>query len=111
MLDSMRKAASGWVAKLLLSLLVLSFGVWGVSSSMLTSSGPRSVIEVGNATVSPVEFRLAYDRQLRGMSQQFGTKLTREQAVSLGIDQQVLSQLSAGALLDNLAKDMGLGVS
>jgi peptidyl-prolyl cis-trans isomerase D len=111
MLDSMRKAAGGWVAKLLMALLVLSFGVWGVSSSMLTGSGPRSVIDVGNATVSPVEFRLAYDRQLRGMSQQFGTKLTREQAVAMGIDQQVLSQLSAGALLDNLAKDMNLGIS
>ncbi len=111
MLDSMRKASGGWVAKLLLSLLVLSFAVWGVSSSMMTGAGPRSVIEVGNATVSPVEFRLAYDRQLRSLSQQFGTKLTREQAASLGIDQQVLSQLSAGALLDNLAKDMNLGIS
>jgi peptidyl-prolyl cis-trans isomerase D len=111
MLDSMRKASSGWVAKFLLSLLVLSFGVWGVSSSMMSGTGPRSVIEVGDATVSPVEFRLAYDRQLRAMSQQFGTKLTREQAASLGIDQQVLSQLSAGALLDNLAKDMNLGIS
>ncbi len=111
MLDSMRKASGGWVAKLLLSLLVLSFGVWGVSSSMMSGTGPRTVIEVGNSNVSPVEFRLAYDRQLRGMSQQFGTKLTREQAVALGIDQQVLSQLSAGALLDNLAKDMNLGIS
>lgn len=111
MLDSMRKAASGWVAKLLLSLLVISFAVWGVSSSMLTGVGPRSVIEVGNASVTPVEFRLAYDRRLRGMSEQFGTRLTREQAASLGIDQQVLSQLSAGALLDNLAKDMNLGIS
>lgn len=111
MLETMRKASGGWVAKLLLSLLVLSFGVWGVSSSMLTGAAPRSVIEVGSATVSPVEFRLAYDRQLRAMSQQFGTRLTREQAQSVGIDQQVLSQLSAGALLDDLAKDMNLGIS
>ncbi len=111
MLETMRKASGGWVAKLLLSLLVLSFGVWGVSSSMLTGAAPRSVIEVGSAIVTPVEFRLAYDRQLRAMSQQFGTRLTREQAQSVGIDQQVLSQLSAGALLDDLAKDMNLGIS
>ena len=111
MLDSMRKAAGGWVAKLLLGLLVVSFAVWGVSSSMLTGAGSRSVMEVGSATVSPVEFRLAYDRQLRGLSQQFGARITREQAVALGIDQQVMSQLSAGALLDDLAKDMALGIS
>jgi peptidyl-prolyl cis-trans isomerase D len=111
MLDSMRKAASGWVAKVLLGLLVISFAVWGVSSSMLTGPQATSVLEAGTARVSPVEFRLAYDRQLRAVSQQFGQRLTREQAVSLGIDNQVIQQLSAGALLDNLAGDMNLGIS
>ena len=38
MLDSLRKAAGTWVAKLLLVLLVLSFAVWGISGSMM--SGP-----------------------------------------------------------------------
>lgn len=111
MLDSMRKAASGWVAKLLLGLLVVSFAIWGVSSSMLSGPVSNTVLKAGGASVSPVEFRLAYDRQLRAYSQQFGQRLTREQAVALGLDAQVLQQLSAGALLDNLAADMNLGIS
>ncbi|MCU0831862.1 MAG: SurA N-terminal domain-containing protein [Rhizobiaceae bacterium] len=111
MLDSLRKASSGWVAKLLLGLLVISFAVWGVSSSMLTGPQSASVIEAGNARVTPIEFRLAYDRQIRAISQQFGQRLTREQAQTFGVDQQVIQQLSAGALLDHLASDMSLGIT
>jgi peptidyl-prolyl cis-trans isomerase D len=111
MLDSLRKASSGWVAKLLLGLLVISFAVWGVSSSMLTGPQATTVLQAGDASVSPVEYRLAYDRQIRAVSQQFGQRLTREQAQAFGIDQQVIQQLSAGALLDNLAKGMSLGIT
>ena len=45
------------------------------------------------------------------MSQQLGTQLTREQAAAFGVDQQVLAQLVAGAVLDEQARKLGLGVS
>ncbi|WP_127523293.1 SurA N-terminal domain-containing protein [Mesorhizobium sp. Z1-4] len=110
MLDSLRQAATTWVAKLLLGLLVLSFAVWGISGSIFGGPG-NSVLTAGETSVSIVEYRLAYDRQLNVMSRQFGTRLTREQAAALGIDQQVLSQLVAGALLDEQASEMRLGLS
>ena len=45
------------------------------------------------------------------MSQQFGTRITREQAKALGIEDQVLAQLVAGAVLDEQASELGLGLS
>lgn len=111
MLDSLRSAAGTWVAKLLLLLLVLSFAVWGISGQMAGDVGGSAVITAGDTTVSTTEYRLAYDRQLSVLSQRFGTRITREQAVALGVDQQVLSQLVAGAVLDEQARMMGLGVS
>lgn len=110
MLDSLRKAAGTWVAKLLLILLVLSFAVWGISGQFLGGAG-NSVVSVGDTDVSINEYRLAYDRQVSVMSQQFGTRLTREQATALGIDNQVLAQLVAGAVLDEQAGEMQLGLS
>ncbi len=110
MLDSLRQAAKSWVAKLLLGLLVLSFAVWGISGSIFGGPG-NNVITAGNTGVSVIDYRLAYDRQLQVMSRQFNTRLTREQAQALGIDQQVLSQLIAGALLDEQASEMTLGLS
>jgi peptidyl-prolyl cis-trans isomerase D len=111
MLDSLRKAAGTWVAKLLLLLLVGSFAVWGVSGQLVNGVGGNSVITTGGTAVSATDYRLAYDRQISVMSQQFGTRLTREQATALGIDNQVLAQLVAGAVLDEQARKLGLGVS
>jgi peptidyl-prolyl cis-trans isomerase D len=77
----------------------------------VTGFGGNSVVTAGSTTVSPIEYRLAYDRQIAVMSQQFGTRLTREQAKALGIEDQVLAQLVAGAVLDEQARELGLGLS
>ncbi|MEQ1944330.1 SurA N-terminal domain-containing protein [Mesorhizobium sp. VNQ89] len=111
MLTALRNAAGTWVAKLLLVLLVLSFAVWGISGQIATGFGGNSVVTAGGTTVSPIEYRLTYDRQLAVMSQQFGTRLTRDQARALGIEDAVLGQLVAGAVLDEQASQLGLGLS
>ena len=111
MLSILRSAAGTWVAKGLLLLLVVSFAIWGISGQLAQDFAANSVLTAGQTTVSPNEFRLAYDRQLQLLSQQFGQRISREQASALGIDQQVLAQLAAGAVLDEQARAMGLGVS
>ncbi len=111
MLSALRNAAGTWVAKLLLMLLVVSFAIWGISGSLINGFGGNSVVIAGGTSVSPIEYRLAYDRQLNVMSQKFGTRLTREQAKALGIEDQVLAQLVAGAVLDEQANELGLGLS
>ncbi|TPM47332.1 peptidylprolyl isomerase [Mesorhizobium sp. B2-2-3] len=112
MLGVLRSAAGTWVAKLLLSLLVVSFAVWGVSGRLMGGlAGHDSVITAGGTKVSINEYRLAYDRQLAVMSQQFGQRLTHEQAKALGVDNQVLAQLVSGAVLDEQARKLGLGLS
>lgn len=110
MLTLLRNAAGTWVAKLLLILLVLSFAVWGISGQITSGFGSH-VVSVGKTRVSINEFRLAYDRQVSQFSQQFGRQITREQAQAFGIDQMVLSQLVAGAVLDEQAREMRLGLS
>ncbi|CCV06998.1 Peptidyl-prolyl cis-trans isomerse D [Mesorhizobium metallidurans STM 2683] len=112
MLGTLRSAAGTWVAKLLLSLLVLSFLVWGISGRLMGGLGGKdAVITAGGTKVSINEYRLAYDRQISLMSQQFGQRITREQATALGIDNQVLAQLVSGAVLDEQARKLGLGLS
>jgi peptidyl-prolyl cis-trans isomerase D len=111
MLDTLRSAAGTWVAKLLLLLLVVSFAIWGISGQLVQGFGSGKVVTVGGTSVSAKDYRLAYDRQLNMLSQQFGQRLTREQASSFGVDEQVLAQLVAGAVLDEQARKLGLGLS
>ena len=110
MLDLLRKAAQGWVAKFLLVLLVGSFAIWGISGSLLTGTS-TSVITAGDTVVTPNEYRLAYDRQMAAVGRQLGTRLSTEQAKAFGIQNQVVSQLVAGAVLDEQSRAMNLGLS
>lgn len=110
MLTWLRGKSGSLMVKLLLGLLVISFAVWGMSGQMLTGVG-NHVLAVGETRVQINEYRLAYDRQLQLLSQQFGTRISREQARAFGLEQQVLAQLVAGAVLDEQAREMDLGLS
>jgi peptidyl-prolyl cis-trans isomerase D len=111
MFHLLRRAAQTWVAKLLLLLLVASFGIWGVSRELVSGGSSTTVVTVGDQKVDVNEFRLAYQRQVAAVGRQFGMRLTPEQARAFGVEQQVLAQLVAGASLDQLADDMRLGLS
>jgi peptidyl-prolyl cis-trans isomerase D len=109
-LETLRRGAQTWVVKGLLIVLVASFAVWGVSSSIAPTAA-NAVVTVGDVEVSPADFRLAYERQLAQLSRQFGTRLSRDQARAFGVEAQVYSQLVAGATLDQLSDNMNLGLS
>ncbi|MCY6380712.1 peptidylprolyl isomerase [Hoeflea prorocentri] len=110
MLDSLRNSAKSWVVKAFLMILVLSFGVWGISGTVFQGTG-GSVVTVGETRVTPLDFRLAYDRQLAALSRQFGTRLTTEQARSMGLENQILVQVAMNAALDEQSRRMNLGLS
>jgi len=110
MLTLLRKSIGTWVAKVFILLLVLSFGVWGVSGAIVGGTS-GTVIEVGNTKVSANDYILAYERARFALSQQFGRLLTRDEARAFGIDQNVVSRLVSGAVLDESASNMGLGLS
>lgn len=110
MLSSLRAAAGGPIAKILLGLLVISFAIWGASGAFIGGTG-SSVVSFGETSVGMNDYRLAYDLQANSISRQLGKRLTREQARAFGLDQSVLSQVIAGAVMDENARKMGLGIS
>ena len=110
MLEALRRSTSGIVAKVLLGLLVISFAIWGASGAFTGGLG-TDTIRVGDTRVSMVDYRLAYQTRVGALEQQLNQTLTRDQVRSLGIDQSVTNQLVAGAVLDQSAREMGLGVS
>ncbi|MBX9457167.1 MAG: SurA N-terminal domain-containing protein [Rhizobium sp.] len=110
MLQSLRKGADTWAAKLLLIVMVFAFGIWGVQASMFAGTS-SAVVTVGDQKVSDTEFRIAFTNVVGMISQQFGTRLTLEQAKMFGAEQMVYGRLVSGAALDQLADDMKLGLS
>lgn len=110
MMDSMRNAAKSWVAKLLIGLLAVSFGVWGIADVFRTGAD-NELAKVGGQTVTGDQFNNAFQEYLQNVARQSGQGLTPEQARNLGIDKAILDNLMQSAALDNEAQKLKLGVS
>lgn len=109
-MDFLRRAAKTWVAKLLLILLVASFGVWGISGSLFATQS-STVVSVGDETIGPNEFLLAYNQTIGNVSQRIGRRLTTEEARAFGLEEQVYSNLVSSAALSQQASELNLGLS
>ena len=87
-MNSLRRAASGWTAKLLLGLLVVSFAVWGIGD-VFRSGASNAVLSVGETSVPLQEYALAYNQVRRSIAQQIGRVPTREETEMFGVDHYV----------------------
>ena len=110
MLELLRGSVSGWVAKMFIGLLVISFGVWGVAG-VVPSTGGGAAVSVGETDVSPTEYNFVYRRALNSMSRQFNTQLTPEQGRALGLETRVMGEVITSATLDENARLLNLGLS
>ena len=109
MLDSMRKASGGWIAKGLMGLLVVSFAVWGVND-VFTGFSTTAVATVGGEPISVDRYQLAVDQKIRDFSQRMGQPVTRADARKYGLDVSTLSELIGLKAFDIGAKQSGLAV-
>ena len=110
MLDSMRQAAGGWTAKVLLGLLIASFAIWGISGQFF-GYGTGTVASVGQSEVTATSFDRALRQRMLALGQQLQRGVSLEQARALGIPEQVLAELVSQAALDDQARLFNLGIS
>lgn len=110
MLDAMRRHASGWIAKILLVLLVISFAIWGIGD-VFRGFGTDTVATVGGEPIKAVDFETIYQREMQGIQRRTGQAITRDQALAFGIPTQILSRMANDTALGITARDMQLGVS
>ena len=110
MMDSLRNAAKSWVAKLLIGLLAVSFGVWGIAD-VFRGYSRGALASVGGVDISGEEFSRAFSRYLQNLQRQTGQVFTPEDARKFGMDRQVLNDLIQTAAVDNQGRGLGLAVS
>jgi len=114
MLRGIHKASSTWLGKgimaAVLGVLVISFAIWGIGD-IFRGFGLNSAIKIGNAEISLEQFRQFYTERLQQIGRQVGRAISPDQARTLGIDRQVISQLVAETTLDQETKALHLGIS
>ena len=80
MLDQLRQGAQGWVSKVLMGLLVLSFAIWGIGG--FEGYGAGTLATVGDAEVSVQEFAPRATSRCSANAQQPGQQVSPEQVLA-----------------------------
>ena len=109
-LDALRKGAGRTFGLILVGLLVVSFGIWGIAD-IFTGYGSKTLIRVGDTDINSQDYLRAQQDVLRSMSQQAGRSLSMQEARALGLETRVLERLVGGAAVDTHANHLGLGIS
>ncbi|MEO5376639.1 MAG: SurA N-terminal domain-containing protein [Magnetococcus sp. DMHC-6] len=110
MLNIMRRSANTFLAKVLLALLALSFGVWGVGNYVNRQSS-QPIATVNGHALTPQEFAHAYDSDFNQLRKQLGGSLDKKTAEMLGLKQRTLHSLINRYLVYDAGDALRLTVS
>jgi peptidyl-prolyl cis-trans isomerase D len=108
MLQQMRSSTGSWFAKGILGLLVLSFLGWGVADYTSTGFGSNVAAEVGEREIPYPEFAIAYQNFL---TQQRMNQVEPDVAEQMGLAESVLRTMTARAVYEAEAAELGLTAS
>jgi len=92
MLEAIRERSKGWIAKVILGLLVIPFALWGVDSYFSGAGTEPPAATVGDVEISQREFVKTLKEQEEQLGGQVETKALRQLVIDQLINTQVLSQ-------------------
>ena len=114
MLRGIHKASANWIGRavmgVILGLIAVSFGIWGIGD-IFRGFGSNTVAKVGGTEIRIDTFRQLYQDRLQQLGRNIGRPILPDQARSLGLDRQLLSQLIGDTAIDERAHSLGLGLS
>lgn len=105
MISSFRKFSKSWVAAAILGTLALGFVVVQ-QTDVFHPTLKGAVVSAGDRSVTPADFKREFDRAKAGAEQQNRRPISLEEAVTNGLDRQLLTELTTResflALLDKI---------
>lgn len=111
MLQVFRDHAHKWFVKVLLSLIVLSFGIWGIGDVLYKFFTQRPVVKVGKHSLSQEEIAHHVQKESARISEITKGKITAQQIKALGVHTEVVNRLVNQLVLSDELERLNLGIS
>jgi peptidyl-prolyl cis-trans isomerase D len=100
MLQSIRDRTQGWIAGVIISLVILSFALWGIHSYLAGGADTSVIAKVNGIDITKTQFAAAYERLRRQMQVNMGSSALppsveaelKQRALQTLINMQVLEQ-------------------
>ena len=94
MLETIRNHAKGWIAKVILGLIAVTFALFGVDSYMQGGGGSEQLVaSVGKTKISRQEFDRVLQTQIEQMREAMGEKFDRAATETPEFKKRVLQEL------------------
>jgi len=111
MLQVFRDHAHKWFVKVLLSLIILSFGIWGIGDVIYKFFAYRPVVKVDRHSISQEELAHHLQKEHARIHEMTKGKVTARQIKSLGVHVSVINRLVNQLVLSDELDHMNLGAS
>lgn len=108
MFAALRAFSKSWVAAILMGLLIVSFGVWGIRDVFHGRISGDAVIIAGSRTVSASDYRREFDQFKGRLEQQTGQQIPNDVAAANGLDREVLEGLATREAFAELLRRIGI---
>jgi peptidyl-prolyl cis-trans isomerase D len=97
MLEAIRERSQGWIAKVILALLIVPFALWGVDSYISGGGQEPPAATVNDTEISQREFIKTLQEQQEQMGGKVEEKALRKQVMDQMVNTRVLSQAAGKA--------------
>lgn len=102
MLQSIREHTQGWIAGAIVTIIIISFALWGIHSYFIGGSANSNVAKVNGVEITKEQLAVAYERLRRQVQAQYGSNnpfsgkegVLKQRALEALIDMEVLKQSS-----------------
>lgn len=103
MLQTIREYTQGWIAGTIISIIILTFALWGIHSYFVGGASNTSVAEVNGVEITKEQLAVSYERLRRQVQNQYGANNSittkdesalKSRSMQSLIDMEVLKQAS-----------------
>ncbi len=110
MLEFIRERAQGWIAWLIVGLLIIPFALWGINQ-YFTGEGKAQVARVNDTEIGLRDYQQALQFQRERVRSMLGANASPEMIENLVRPQDVVQALVENEVMVQAAESNGLGVS
>jgi hypothetical protein len=111
MLQSMRERMQGIIAGAIVTLICITFALWGVQYYMRGGKGDNTVAKVNGVEITPNELRYEYERVRQQSMRESGGNINFDQEAQKELKQTVLNQMVKNLILSQGSQKLGLFIS
>lgn len=111
MLEGIRNGAKGPAGKVIVVVLVLAFGLWGVSSVVPLVFGARAPVTVNGEDITANEIQQRVQQERQQLMQQFGGEIDPSMITEEMVRPQVIERLIQQRLVSQAAEEAGFVLS